>query len=69
MKIGLDTESCHLLFHNGLIDIIGFIRKASELGLDGVMINIIGGMAGDDERYIHPEWGCLGSAAPDIWRK
>ena len=64
MKIGLDTESCHLLFHNGRIDIIGFIRKASELGLDGVMINIIGGMDGDDERYIHPDWGCLGSADP-----
>ena len=64
MKIGLDTESCHLLFHNGLIDIFGFIRKAAELGLDGVMINIIGGMDGDDERYIHPDWGCLGGAEP-----
>ena len=65
MKIGLDTESCHLLFHNGLIDIIGFIKKASDLGLDGVMINIIGGMKNDDKRYIDPDWGCLGSAAPE----
>ena len=69
MKIGLDTESCHLLFHNGLIDIFGFIRKAAELGLDGVMINIIGGMDGDDERYIHPEWGCLGGAEPEHLEK
>lgn len=28
MKIGLDTESCHLSFHNGLIDIFGFIKKS-----------------------------------------
>ena len=65
MKIGLDTESCHLLFHNGVIDIFGFIRKAAELKLDGVMINIIGGMDGDNEKYIHPDWGCLGGAEPE----
>ncbi|MDX9800088.1 MAG: sugar phosphate isomerase/epimerase family protein [Spirochaetia bacterium] len=69
MKIGLDSESCHLLFHNGIIDIFGFIRKVAELGLDGVMINIIGGMAGDNEKYIHPEWGCLGGAEPEHLEK
>jgi len=69
MKIGLDTESCHLLFHNGVIDIFGFIRKAAELELDGIMINIIGGMDGDNEKYIHPKWGCLGGADPDHLEK
>ena len=65
MKIGLDTESCHLLFHNGLIDIFGFIKKAAELELDGIMINIIGGMDGDNEEYIHPKWGCLRGNDPE----
>ena len=65
MKIGLDSESCHLLFHHGLIDIFGFMKKAAELELDGVMINIIGGMEGDNEEYIHPKWGCLGGADPE----
>ncbi len=65
MKIGLDSESCHLLFHYGKIDILGFIRKAAELGLDGVMINIIGGMEGDNAKYIHPRWGCLGGDSPE----
>ncbi len=69
MKIGLDTESCHLLFHNGLIDIFGFIRKTAELELDGVMINIIGGMEGDNEEYIHPQWGCLGGSDPEHLEK
>jgi 3-oxoisoapionate decarboxylase len=64
MKIGLDSESCHLLFHNGLIDIFGFIKKAAELELDGIMINIIGGMDGDNDEYIHPRWGCLGGEDP-----
>lgn len=58
MKIGLDTESCHLLFHNGRIDIFGFIEKAAQLGMDGVMINII--YIPGDKKHIHPKWGCLG---------
>ncbi len=69
MKIGLDTESCHLSFHNGLIDIFGFIKKVSDLGLDGVMINIIGGMEGDNDKYIHPVWGCLGGSDPEHLEK
>ena len=69
MKIGLDTESCHLLFHNGLIDIFGFIKKAAELELDGIMINIIGGMDGDNAEYIHPQWGCLGGDTPGHFAK
>lgn len=41
MKIGLETESYHLFFQNGLMDIYRFIKRAAELGLDGVMINVI----------------------------
>ncbi|MBD8137574.1 sugar phosphate isomerase/epimerase [Bacillus sp. CFBP 13597] len=41
MKIGLETESYHLQFITGRMDIFGFIRKTAELGLDGVMINIV----------------------------
>lgn len=67
MKIGLDTESCHLLFHNGRIDIFGFIKKAAEMGMDGVMINIIY-MEGDSE-FIHPRWGCLGGDGPEYLKK
>lgn len=59
MKIGLETESYHLLFQNGLMDIFEFIRKTAELGLDGVMINVI---AFPGDRYLHPEWGTLGGA-------
>ncbi|CAH2214576.1 sugar phosphate isomerase/epimerase family protein [Tepidibacter aestuarii] len=62
MRIGLETESYHLAFQNGLMDIFGFIRKTAELGLDGVMINIIA-LPGD--KYIHPEWGTLGGEDPD----
>ena len=57
MKLGLETESYHLLFQNGLMDIFGFIQKTAELGLDGVMINII---AFPQDKYIHPKWGTLG---------
>lgn len=59
MKIGLETESYHLLFQNGLMDIFGFIRKTAKLGLDGVMINVI---AFPGDKYLHPEWGALGGA-------
>ena len=41
MKIGLETESYHLQFITGKMDVFGFIRKTAELGLDGVMLNII----------------------------
>ncbi len=53
MKIGLETESCHLLFQNGLMNIFDFIRYTWELGLDGVEINII------PDHNLHPELGCL----------
>ena len=41
MKIGLETESYHLQFITKRMDVFGFIRKTAELGLDGVMLNII----------------------------
>ncbi|HSQ89695.1 sugar phosphate isomerase/epimerase family protein [Romboutsia sp.] len=66
MKIGLETESYHLAFQNGLMDIFGFIRKTAELGLDGVMINII---AFPGDKYLHPEWGALGGADLDHLEK
>lgn len=41
MKIGLETESYHLQFITGRMDVFSFIKKTAELGLDGVMLNII----------------------------
>ncbi|MDG4849305.1 sugar phosphate isomerase/epimerase family protein [Peribacillus frigoritolerans] len=58
MKIGLETESYHLQFITGRMNIFGFIRKTAELGLDGVMINIVPwpGLSG---------WGTLESFEPE----
>ncbi|MFJ7365632.1 sugar phosphate isomerase/epimerase family protein [Peribacillus frigoritolerans] len=58
MKIGLETESYHLQFITGQMDIFDFIRKTAELGLDGVMINIVPwpGLSG---------WGTLESFEPE----
>lgn len=59
MKIGLETESYHLHFQNGRMDIFDFIRRTAELGLDGVQINII------KDKNLDPEWGTLGSDDPE----
>ena len=59
LKLGLDTESLHLWLQNKRMDIFGFIEKAHEFGLDGVMINII------SDYGLDPEWGTLGSNAPE----
>ncbi|GAA0725747.1 TIM barrel protein [Clostridium malenominatum] len=58
MKIGLETESYHLHFQNNRMNIFDFIKKTSELGLDGVQINII------KDKNLDPEWGTLGSNDP-----
>lgn len=58
MKIGLETESFHLQFITGRMDIFGFIRKTAELGLDGVMINIVPWPE-------LPGWGTLESFEPE----
>ncbi|WP_152393829.1 sugar phosphate isomerase/epimerase family protein [Paenibacillus guangzhouensis] len=58
MKIGLETESYHLQFMTGRMDIFEFIRKTAELGLDGVMINIV--------KWPNlPGWGTLASFEPE----
>lgn len=36
MKLGIETESYHLFFQQGVMDVFDFINKATELGLDGV---------------------------------
>lgn len=59
IKIGLDTESLHLWFQNGRMDIFGFIETAHEFGLDGVMINLI------KDYGLDPEWGTLMSNDPE----
>ncbi|MCY6483385.1 sugar phosphate isomerase/epimerase [Clostridium aestuarii] len=63
MKIGLETESYHLHFQNGRMDIFDFIKKTAELGLDGVQINII------KDKNLDPNWGCLGSDDPEHLEK
>lgn len=63
MKLGLETESYHLFFQQGVMDIFGFITKTSELGLDGVEINII------PDEGLHPEFGVLNSDSPEYLAK
>ncbi|MGX7059620.1 sugar phosphate isomerase/epimerase family protein [Vagococcus humatus] len=63
MKLGLETESYHIHFQHGRMDIFDFIEKTVELGLDGVQINII------EDLNLNPEWGCLGSNDPDHLKK
>ena len=59
MKLGLETETFHLLFQNGRMNIFDFIKRTAEYGLDGVMINVI---AFSGEKHLHPQWGTLGGA-------
>ncbi|MFT5700981.1 MAG: sugar phosphate isomerase/epimerase [Desulforhopalus sp.] len=54
MKLGLETESYHLWFQHGRMEIIGFIERVAELGLDGVQINLV-------KHYNQNDWGVLGS--------
>jgi len=42
MLLGLETFSYHLAFAYGKMDILGFIERTAELGLDGVQINVEG---------------------------
>lgn len=42
MLLGLETFSYHLAFAYGKMNILDFIRRAAELGLDGVQINVEG---------------------------
>ena len=54
LKIGLESESLHLWFQNGRMDIFQFIEKAHELGVDGVQINIV------PDYGLHKVWGAIG---------
>ncbi len=63
MKIGLETESYHLHFQNGRMDIFDFIERTAELGLDGVQINII------KDKNLDPNWGTLASNDPEHLEK
>lgn len=58
MLLGLETFSYYLAFAYGEMDIFSFIRRAAELGLDGVQINLEG-----------PNWGHLGDDSPDFLRR
>lgn len=63
MKLGLETESCHLLFQQQGMDIFGFIDLTAELGLEGVQINVI------PDLNLHPTWGTLASIDPTYLAK
>ena len=55
LLLGLETFSYLPWFMAGRMDVFGFIRRARELGLDGVQLNI--GVPQD-------HWGMLGGADP-----
>lgn len=54
LKIGLESESLHLWFQNGRMDIFDYIEKTHELGLDGCQINIV------PDYGLDQTWGALG---------
>ncbi|MFD0693444.1 sugar phosphate isomerase/epimerase family protein [Paenibacillus sp. GCM10027628] len=62
MKIGLETESYHLQFISGRMDVFQFIQRTAELGLDGVMLNI-------NPWPGLPGWGVLESFDPEYLAK
>lgn len=53
MALGLETESMHLWFHHGRMDIFDFIDFTDRLGLSGVQINVV------PDLNLHPQWGTL----------
>ena len=63
LKLGLETESLHLLFQHGRMDIFGFIETAHELGLDGVQINVI------KDYNLDENWGALGGNSEEHLKK
>ncbi len=56
MKIGIESESFHLWFQNLRMDIFQFIEKTYELGLDGIIINVV------KDYNLDEKWGALGKA-------
>lgn len=63
LKIGMDNESLHLWFQNLRMDIFSYIETAHDMGLDGVMINLI------HDYNLDPDWGALGGNDPEHLRK
>lgn len=63
MKIGVDTESLHLWFQNGRMNIFQFIDVAKDIGFDGVMINVLT-KKGQQEGL-----GALGKDSPEHIRR
>ena len=59
VKIGLETESCHLLFQHGYMDVFGFIDYVAASGLDGVQLNLI------PDHNLDPTWGVLAGNNPE----
>jgi sugar phosphate isomerase/epimerase len=59
MKIGLETESCHLLFQHGRMNLLDFIAFAGQRGFDGVQINVV------PDLNLHPRWGVLESVTSE----
>lgn len=53
MKLGLETESCHLFFQHGRMNLVSFIDFTARSGLDGVQINVV------PDLNLHPRWGVL----------
>lgn len=54
LKIGVESESLHLWFQNGRMDIFDFIEKAHEIGFEGVQINVV------PDYGLDQTWGALG---------
>lgn len=56
MKLGLETFSYHLAFAYGRMNIFDFIKRVSQLGLDGVQINVegpnLGHLGGRDTGFL-----------------
>lgn len=49
MKIGIETESFHLFFQYKKMNILDFIKKAADMGFEGVELNMIPGWGIDDD--------------------
>lgn len=55
LRLGLESESLHLWFQNGRMDIFEFVEKAHEIGFEGVEINVV------PDYGLDQVWGALGS--------
>ena len=59
MKIGIETESFHLFFQYGKMNVLDFIRKAADMGFEGVELNMIPGWG------IDADLGQMGEDTPE----